>query len=288
MTGTQTKQGAGVCSVQPLVSDKGAKVVEMWSTYRVDYMIGESIGGCLQPNQYLPLAAKGSALAECTISVQSAKVFSGRYLVASGSDKVVSHPKVQDYQDGVAPRGKGAELLFPGGVRTVRLNPLLPFIGAAEDTQFSNFKTTATSFHKEVAEFEVVDGAVPLTLAVVSDVVVPGASYAVAYNVMTDSALTVQVVPIPTILSAPERKVVTEQDFVRWPKAIQQFLDLHQVQEYGIMYKGDGDDVLEDRIYDQPALVHRAPLAQDYGYGSLDSFDTFEWLMPFQGGQYRP
>ena len=293
MTGTQSKQQtAGVQAVlshAPLKGASGNKVVEIWTQFRVDFLLG-SAGGCLQPNQYVPMNSMGKTCANIKVDVTSAKVFGGRYLVAGGNDKAASHPLIVEYSTGGGAKGSKSELLAPGGSRSLLLNPSVPFIGAMENSQLTRFKASAASFHNSAQQAQLVEQSCPLVIAARADTPIPGAVTAPAYNVMTGDVCTIQLLPIPTILSAPERQVAVDQAFCNWIDAVKQFMSAHSIVEYGMYWNGSEavTDVMEEISPIPAELVYRAPMEQDMGVATLDSPELFEMLLPFQGGEYRP
>jgi len=82
--------------------------------------------------------------------------------------------------------------------------------------------------------------------------------------------------------------VVVDSDFSDWLSGAMELLQVVGATEYGLLWIG-GDDVVEEVVFDAPAMVYRQPLdSQDMGFPTLDSHQLFEQLLPFQGGIYRP
>jgi hypothetical protein len=91
--------------------------------------------------------------------------------------------------------------------------------------------------------------------------------------------------PIPMI-SSNEEEVVLKDYPQNWTSALLNMLDYLGVTEVGVMYKAQGDDLIEDISSDRPQEVYRNALVKgDLGFSTLDP-DLYERMLPLATGRF--
>lgn len=284
---TQTKIKETVLNHSPLMLN-GKAQQECWANFGVAFQTKEG-RAFLQPGQFLPvwqlMGNRWRLKTPASVSVVSAFVMDGRYMVRGGDGKLSSHPEIQDWEDGDPVKGQAAELRLPGGSRRVVLsnNPTI----AANAGNYERRNITAKSFHDSFSNAALMEGC-PLEMVCRTD--------ATGYNklpllvhAMVDmprgEVTTGYALPIP-IVTSNEEEVVLKDYPQSWTTAVLDMLTLLDITEVGILYKGKDEDVTEEFGSFRPSEVYRNVLSKgDLGFSTLDPA-VYERMLPFSTGRF--
>lgn len=277
-----------VLNHRPLMLGEKAQQ-ECWANFGVSFPITDG-RGYLQPGQFIPVWNRSSGRWQCKtpvqISIVSAFVIEGRYMIKGGNSKLGSHPEIQDWQDDInVVSGQASELRLPGGVRRLTLGNT-PFV-AANAGNYESRPITARAFHNNFAQASLHEGC-PISLVCRSDKTnkeLPQPWARTMIDMVRGEATCGYVLPIPMITSN-EEEVVLKDYPQSWTKALYDMLDYLGVAEVGIMYHAQGDDLIEDISSDRPIEVYRNALIKgDLGFSTLDP-DLYERMLPLATGRF--
>jgi len=268
------------------INDKAQQ--ECWANFGVSFQTNEG-RAYLQPGQFIPVWSCSNNKWQCKtpiqLSIVSAFVTDGRYMIRGGDGKLGSHPEIQDWENDISPvSGQASELRFPGGVR--RMTPSNTPMLATNAGNYESRALTAKAFHNSfrsaqlfngcpielICRYDKTDNKLPLTARTIIDVVRGSASCG-------------YVLPIPMVVSN-EEEVVLKQYPHSWTKALFDMLSYFGVTEVGVMYKAQEDELIEDISSDRPNEVYRNALVKgDLGFSTLDP-DLYERMLPFATGRF--
>jgi hypothetical protein len=218
------------------------------------------------------------------INIVSAFVLNGRYMIRGGDSKMGSHPEIYEWESGSPIKGQASELRFPGGVRRITASdiPLL----AGNNTNYEKRPITARAFHDSFSQAKLFDGS-PLELVCRSDKTdkeLPQPWARSMIDIVRGEATCGYVLPIPIITSNEEEVVL--KNYPHWVPALQDMLSYLGVTEVGIMYKPQGEELVEDISSDRPQEIYRNALVKgDLGFSTLDP-DLYERMLPFATGRF--
>lgn len=261
---------------------------ECWANFSATFMTTNG-RAFLQPGQFLPIWSRTGKGREwrCktpfTLTVISAFVIGGRYMIKGGDKKLSSHPLIEDWEDSPI-RGAAAELRFPGGLRRLHVSNTPAIVANAGN--FETARVSAKAFHDNFANAQIRNGC-PIVIACRHDACEKqvGAQYP-AIDICRGEALTVFELPFP-IITSDEEEVVLKDYSVNWTNALKDYCDTMGVTEIGVLYSADdNDDVVEDISTERPNLVYRNALNKDdLGFSTLDP-NLYERMLPFASGRF--
>jgi hypothetical protein len=261
---------------------------ECWAVFSGTFMT-ENGPAYLQPGQFIPIWRRSKnnwqAKPPFTLSVISAFVMGGRYMIRGGDNKLGSHPKITDWDDGLPVTGQAAELRFPGGIR--RIHPGNQPTLIANGSNFESRNMTARAFHDNFGSAPLYEGC-PIEIACRADKADEQLPYTahVMYDILRSEATAGYALPFP-IISSNEEEVVLKDYSEGWTTAMNQFCQLYDIQEIGVLYKMSpgSDDIIEDISTDRPKEVYRNALVKgDLGFSTLDP-GLYERMLPFSTGE---
>lgn len=282
------KTAESVCAHSPL-NCEGKLQQECWANFAVEYVAGDSIA-ILQKGQFLPVWQKLNGrpwrmATPCQVTVTSALVMGGRYMIKAGDNKLGSHPKIEDWYDSPV-RGMGAELRAPGGFRRIKPGSFPALVPAPSG--FQKRVMTAKAFHDNFSEAALFEGC-PIEIVVRADNPPSELPYTatVMYDLFRKELTTGYILPLPIILSN-EEDVVLKDYSEKWPEALKAFCQLFGITEVGLLYKSRGEEPVEDISDERPNEVFRSALSKhDLGFSTLDP-ELYERMLPFNGAQLDP
>jgi len=262
---------------------------ECWANYGVAFEAGGE-RTYLQAGQFLPAwvktGSRWSLKTPFTLSVVSAFVMDGRYMIRGGDSKLGSHPEIQDWENVISPvSGQASELRFPGGVR--RITPSNMPMLASNAGNYESRPCTAKAFHTSFSQAALYTGC-PIALFCRMDKTSKklfGTWGNTVIDMVRGEATSGYELPIPMI-SSNEEEVVLKDYPQNWTSALLNMLDYLGVTEVGVMYKAQGDDLIEDISSDRPQEVYRNALVKgDLGFSTLDP-DLYERMLPLATGRF--
>jgi len=268
------------------VEDKAQQ--ECWANFGVAFPTSEG-RAYLQAGQFLPIwkcsGGRWQSKTPVHLSIVSAFVIEGRYMIRGGDKKMGSHPEIQDWEVGSPVKGQSSELRFPGGVR--RITPSdFPMV-AANAGNYESRPITARAFHDNFSNSQLFEGS-PIELVCRSDKTdkeLPQPWARSMIDMVRGEATCGYVLPIP-IITSNEEEVVLKDYPQNWTNALYSMLAYLGVTEVGIMYKAQGDDLVEDISSDRPQEIYRNALVKgDLGFSTLDP-DLYERMLPFSTGRF--
>jgi hypothetical protein len=287
-TAQRTKQIETVLNHSPL--NAGDKVQqECWANFGVSFLTTAG-RAYLQAGQFLPIWKCSAGRWQCKtpavyLSIVSAFVLNGRYMIRGGDNKMGSHPEIQDWEEGSPVKGQASELRFPGGVR--RIMPSNVPMLAANAGNYEARPITARAFHDNFSNAQLFAGS-PIELVCRSDKATKELPQPWAHSMIDmvrGEATCGYVLPIP-IISSNEEEVVLKDYSQNWTNGLREMLSYLGVTEVGIMYKAQGDDLVEDISSDRPQEIYRNALVKgDLGFSTLDP-DLYERMLPFATGRF--
>lgn len=278
----------------PLVSEEGKTLRESWAHLQIAFQ-ADILGGLaeLQPNQAIPVwkrvppSGGFQMVNRVQLTVKSAFVFNGRYMIAAGGNVSKSHPNIMAWEtDRAGVSGKGAELLYPGGIRRLRLGHSLPVIAPFNEADFDEIKSTARLFHGFARHMSLQEAPLPLALAVpdIKGVKPPGGAAAGwATNVVTGELEIVHKLPFPIITSLLESKVLKDYPEA-WQENVLKYLEFYSVDTVYLVRTDSADvpgptEPYQDRI---PIIYRQAIVDGDIGMATLD-VEVYDRMLPFAG-----
>jgi hypothetical protein len=273
----------------PMMADDKAQQ-ECWANFGLSFPT-QNGRGYLQPGQFLPFwqraGARWKAITEdVTLSIVSAFVLDGRYMIRGGDGKLGSHPEIQDWENGSPVKGQASELRFPGGVRRVTLGHA-PMV-AANSGNYESCVINARVFHDNFSQATLHEGC-PLELVCRTDKanrMLPSPWLRTMIDLGRREATPGYALPIPMI-SSNEEEVVLKDYPQNWTNGLRDMLSYLGVTEIGIMYKTQGDDEpVEGISISRPKEVYRnAFIKGDLGFSTLDP-DLYERMLPLATGRF--
>lgn len=284
MTHTET-----VLSHSPIVKGNVAQQ-ECWAMFSAEYKTLNGNSAYLTSGQFLPIWQRRKnnnwrAVTPFRLSVMSAFVIDGRYIIRGGNKNLDTHPEIWEWNNGETPvKGQAAELRFPGGLTNLTVGD--EFITLANnDDNFESLKITAQRFHLNASSCVLLNGC-PIEIVVRMDKAkldLPFSAHSM-YDVLRSEATTGFALPFPIIASAQE-KVILKDYPDTWLDALYTFADHFQIEEIGVHYRYNGTgDVLESISKRRPREVYRNALRKgDLGFSTLDP-ELYERMLPFMKG----
>lgn len=262
---------------------------ECWANFGVAFQTSDG-RAFLQPGQFIPVWNTAGGRWQCKtpveISIVSAFVIENRYMIRGGTNKLASHPEIQDWDNGTSSvSGQASELRIPGGVR--RITPSNTPAITANAGNYETRAITARAFHNNFAQASLHEGC-PISLVCRSDKTpkeLPQPWAHTMIDMVRGEATCGYVLPIPMVTSN-EEEVVLKDYPQSWMKALQDMLTYLGVTEVGIMYRAQGEDLIEDISCDRPQEVYRNALVKgDLGFSTLDP-DLYERMLPLATGRF--
>jgi hypothetical protein len=285
-TAQNTKQET-VLAHAPLIRDNKAQQ-ECWANFGVSF---HTTGGLayLQPGQFLPIWEFKSGMwrysTPIQISVVSAFVVGGRYMIRGGDAKLSSHPKIEEWCGASPVKGLASELRHPSGVR--RITPSNHPAIAVNARNYESRGVSANAFHGKYGDSELFYGC-PLTLACRTDATTETpfkSSMTPMIDILRQQTITGYQLPIPFITSNEEEVILKDYPH-DWLKAVYEMLDVYGIGEVGLLYNPPKDNVVDECSGDRPTEVYRNALNKgDLGFSTLDP-DLYERMLPFATGRF--
>jgi hypothetical protein len=269
------------------VSDKAQQ--ECWANFGLSFPT-QNGRGYLQPGQFLPIWKRAGSRWQCkteaSLSIVSAFVLNGRYMIRGGDGKLGSHPEIQDWENGSPVKGQASELRFPGGIRRVTLGHA-PMI-TANSGNYESRAFTARAFHDSFGLATLHEGC-PIELVCRADQTtkeLPRPWQRAMLDLVRNGEATLgYALPIPMI-SSNEEEVVLKDYPQNWTNALRDMLSYLGVTEVGIMYKASTEEPVEDISSDRPQEIYRNALIKgDLGFSTLDP-DLYERMLPLATGRF--
>jgi len=273
----------------PMMADDKAQQ-ECWANFGLSFPT-QNGKAYLQPGQFLPFwqraGARWKAITEdVTLSIVSAFVLDGRYMIRGGDGRLGSHPEIQDWENGNPLKGQASELRFPGGVRRVTLGHA-PMV-AANSGNYESRAITARAFHDNFSQATLHEGC-PLELVCRTDKAnrtLPSPWLRPMIDLGRREATPGYALPIPMISSNEEEVVLKDYPLI-WTNALRDMLSYLGVNEIGIMYKASAEEPVEGISSDRPKEVYRNALIKgDLGFSTLDP-DLYERMLPLATGRFE-
>ena len=262
---------------------------ECWAVFSGTFMTSDG-PAYLQPGQFIPIWRRSKsnnwqAKTPFTLTVISAFVMDGRYMIRGGDNKLGSHPKITDWDEGLPITGQAAELRFPGGIRRIHPSNQPTLIANGQNFECRNM--TAKAFHDNFGSAPLYEGC-PIEIVCRTDSAHHKLSCQahVMYDILRSEATAGYELPFPIITSNEEEIVLKNYDG-GWTEAMNQFCELYGIQEIGVLYKMSpgSDDIIEDISTDRPKEVYRNALVKgDLGFSTLDP-GLYERMLPFSTGK---
>jgi hypothetical protein len=295
-TTTQNQNARNTAAIQqetvlahaPLMRDNKAQQ-ECWANFGVAFHTRQGLA-YLQPGQFIPIWELRAGLWQYStpvqISVVSAFVVGGRYMIRGGDAKLSSHPKIEEWNCASPVKGMASELRHPSGVR--RITPSNHPVIAVNARNYESRAVSASAFHSKYGASELFSGC-PLTLACCADASTATlfrASMTPMFDIVRRQTVTGHRLPIPFITSNEEEVVLKDYPH-DWMKAVYEMLDLCGIVEVGLLYDPPNDQVVVDEFSgDRPTAVYRNALNKgDLGFSTLDP-DLYERMLPFATGRF--
>lgn len=243
----------------------------------------------LQPGQFLPIWKRSRDRWQCkteaSLSIVSAFVLNGRYMIRGGGSKLGSHPEIQDWENGSPVKGQASGLRFPGGVRRVTLGhaPML----TANAGNYESGDISARAFHDSFGLATLHYGC-PIELVCRTDETtkdLPRPWLRTMVDLVRGEATPGFALPIPMV-SSNEEEVVLKDYPQNWTNALRDMLAYLGVTEIGVLYKAQGEEIVEDISSDRPQQIYRNALIKgDLGFSTLDP-DLYERMLPLATGRF--
>ena len=271
----------------PIMADDKAQQ-ECWANFGVVFPT-QTGRAYLQQGQFLPFwqrsGARWKCITEASLSVVSAFVLNGRYMIRGGDGKLGSHPEIQDWENGSPVKGQASELRFPGGVRRVTLGHA-PMV-AANSGNYESRAITARAFHDNFSQATLHEGC-PIELVCRTDKAnrtLPSPWLRTMIDLGRREATPGYALPIPMI-SSNEEEVVLKDYPQNWTNGLRDMLSYLGVTEIGIMYKASSEELIDVISSDRPREIYRSALLKgDLGFSTLDP-DLYERLLPLATGRF--
>lgn len=295
MTAQQTAEACKTtCQSESVIKHGSLRVgekaqQECWANFSGTFMTSEG-PAYLQPGQFIPIWRRSKnnnwqAKTPFTLSVISAFVMDGRYMIRGGDNKLGSHPKITDWDEGLPITGQAAELRFPGGIR--RINPSNQPTLITNGQNFENRNMTARAFHDNFGSAPLYEGW-PIEIVCRADLAHHAIPYPahVMYDILRSEATAGYELPFP-IITSNEEEIVLKNYSDNWTEALNQFCELYGIQEIGVLYKisPGTDTIIEDISTVRPKEVYRNALVKgDLGFSTLDPH-LYERMLPFSTGK---
>ncbi len=297
MTKTTTAQAPNIAQTiietvlehSPMMADDKAQQ-ECWANFGLSFPT-QNGKAYLQPGQFLPFwqraGARWKAITEdVTLSIVSAYVLDGRYMIRGGDGKLGSHPEIQDWENSSPVKGQASGLRFPGGVHRVTLGHA-PMI-TANSGNYESRSFTARAFHDSFSQATLHEGC-PIELVCRADKTtkeLPRPWQRVMLDLGRKGEATLgYALPIPMI-SSNEEEVVLKDYPQNWTNALRDMLSYLGVTEVGLMYKASTEEPVEDISSDRPQEVYRNVFVKgDLGFSTLDP-DLYERMLPLATGRF--
>lgn len=261
---------------------------ECWAVFSGRFMTSDG-PAYLQPGHFIPIWRRNKnknwqAMTPFTLSVISAFVMGGRYMVLGGGTNLGSHPKITEWDEGSPMLGQAAELRYPGGIRRILQSDQPTLI--ANGQSFKSRNTTARAFHDNFGSAPLYEGC-PIEIVCRTDATQQKVPYPVhvMYDVLRSEATAGYALPFP-IITSNEEEVVLAKYPGNWSEAMNQFCELYGIQEIGVLYKMSPgtDDIIEDISTVRPKEVYRNVIVKgDLGLSTLDP-NLYERMLPFSTG----
>ena len=286
---TQTKQviKETVLNHSPLMIN-GKAQQECWANFGVSFQTKEG-RSFLQAGQFLPVwqltGNRWRLKTPVTLSIVSAFVMNSRYMIRGGDGKMASHPEIQDWDEGTPVKGQASELRLPGGFRRITSGNM-PGI-SANAGNYEARQTTARAFHDSFNQASLFEGC-PIEIVCRTDATgydkLPLAPH-VMIDMLRGEATSGYALPVPMVTSNEEEVVLKDYPY-SWTTAVTDMLNMLDITEIGILYKTQGDELMEDFSSARPQEIYRNAITKgDLGFNTLDP-DLYERMLPFATGRF--